>query len=131
MIAQEQIDRISELAKTDTDVAAMLKEYTVLAGSPYVDSYMTLYNHITEWNRQLAITKEMKQSAGKQAKEITKGKIDLLSNKDSESFEKAFKYFKSLMELHEALDTIRSKMTPDQQKEVESKKTQKNTSVAI
>jgi hypothetical protein len=125
MLTETQVKEIEALAKKNDAVAEMLSEWKRFTESPYADSYITLYNQLTDWNAQLEI-REINTPEGKRVV----GMIDIFSDKDSKEFDRAFKYFTDITKLLDILDAIRGKMTPSEQKEV-SERVAKNKSIAV
>lgn len=135
-ITEDQIAKLKELAKKNTDVAALLDFYQIVTESPYYDTYITLYSQIQDWNDQLTIKPEREiivdNDGIKETGKITPGKIDLFADKDSKEFERVFKYFSDIVGILDAMDAIRGKLTPEQQKDAaKDRRLTKNKGVAI
>lgn len=94
-----------------------LKKYTE---SPYVKTYLTIYNQLNSFNDQL----EIKQPVTVIAEDGTKknfhnGFIDLFAEKDDKSFDRTKWYFEKVLELNKNLDELRKLMSAEQKKELD------------
>lgn len=125
---------------TSPAVKALLQEWKFFMESPYAETYTTIRDQITDWNEQLKIKEdEVRQRVI--GNDITgnlitvawiPGRVDLFADKDTKDFERVFKYFDGAKSLVETLDAIRSKMTPEEQRDAQKdKRLANNTGVAI
>lgn len=110
------------------ELKVKLKKFTE---SPFVNTYITIKNQIDSFNEQLTISDEQVTRTYTITKNgvledhsstIEKGVIDLFADKDSKEFDRAWKYLNECVDLNKKLDELRTLMTPDQIKEVDSKK---------
>lgn len=91
---------------TDDEYIALLEiKLKAFEESPYVDSYMTIFHHISEFNTQLK-----------------NKKIDIFLDDDGPFFDRAWKYMSGLPDMHSKMDDIRLRMSPVQQKELDEEK---------
>lgn len=81
--------------------------------SPYAKTYMTLLKQIESFNEQLTIKKIVKKIEGENV-EMVQGFIDLFGDSNDKSFDKSWKFFGDAISLHETLDKLRAKMTPEE-----------------
>ena len=89
--------------------------------SPYVETYLTIHNQLSDFNKQLTITGQtVVNSEGVKEK---KGKIDLFADKDDKSFDRMKWYFDKILDLNKNLDELRKMMTPDEVEDIKSKVT--------
>ena len=110
-------EQIAELEKLKSPVAKEAAAFIrAILQSPYLDSYITLYNQVSDWNSQLVIRDEDVEGV-----KVTKGRIDIFSDKDSKEFDRTFKYFSDITGLLNCLDTLREKMTPEQVVDIRNK----------
>ena len=109
MIPEEKIAELEKLALKNEAVAELLEFYRTVTESPYLNSYNTIYNQILDINSQLNI------------EDGQDGKIDIFTDKDDKSFDRAWKYMLDLKLLLENLDFIRKMISPDKQKQVAHK----------
>ena len=139
MISEEAIRELEKLSKKNPLIKECFDELNRFLYSPYLESYMTLSNQIADFNEQLTLKPdEVKQRvvgedmAGNTiTMEWMPGKIDLFSDKDDKSFDRAWKYMLGVSSLHESLDKLRILMSPlDQEKARTMKKVGKNSGVA-
>jgi hypothetical protein len=79
--------------------------------SPHVNTYLTIYNQISDWNDQLEIREDERNEDG-----AAKGRIDLFSDAEGKSFDRAFKYIDKCDEFSAKLDNLRKMMNPEQEK---------------
>jgi len=111
MLDKETIDQCSKLAETHPAVNRLIEAYSMLADSPYKDSYLVIYDLIDNWQC------ELKENAGK---------VKLLQAEDK-SFDRAFKLATGMPDLISGLDSIRDKMTPEQKEDVDKKRKAKKS----
>ena len=93
--------------------------------SPYVKTYLTIYNQLADFNDQLTIT--TKQVNGET---VNLGRVDLFSETTDKSFDRIKWYFEHILELNKNLDELRKLMTPLEQKELNKQLELKNLGVA-
>lgn len=117
-MTEEQLIEIEKIGKKSEAVATMLSEWKFFSESPLVESYTSVRLLLEEWIQQI--------NDGRK-------KIDIFSEKDDKSFDRAKDLAKSgINDILISLDSIRSKMSPEQQKDIQKeKKLKKNEGVAI
>jgi hypothetical protein len=94
------------------------KELGMYKKTPYVKSYLTIYNQLEDFNDQLTLRRK-KDAEGK---EYILGRIDLFASKDDKSFDRTKWYFDKILELNKNLDELRKLMTPAEIKELTTAK---------
>lgn len=82
--------------------------------SPYLESYVTIYNQLKSFNEQLVIEISLDGTV--------KGKIDLFAEKEDKSFDRTKWYFENILDLNKTLDSLRKLMTPEEVKEIGERK---------
>ena len=102
------------LKHKDDSVKTLAKEYMHIMTSPYYDTYITMFNQLRNWNEQLKIGDEETIMVGSVEAKTQKGKIDLFADKDTKDFDRAFKYFSDVVSLCDALEKMKSKLTPEE-----------------
>lgn len=107
MISEDNIKECISVAKGNKAVKALLEDYMIYAESPLVDSYLMAYELIKSWRDEL---KDNKDS------------VRIMSAEDK-VFDRAFKVVDKLADMVDNLDRIRTKMTPEQIKDVEKMRT--------
>ena len=97
------------------ELEAKLKLYE---SSPYLDSYLTVYNQLKSFNEQLIIGSEV-TSVNEEGIRITekKGYVDLFAVSTDKSFDRTKWYFENILDLNKTLDALRKLMTPEEVKE--------------
>lgn len=85
--------------------------------SPIVSTYLTILKQVDSFNNQLNLKESEKILEDGSKITVQSGFIDLFSDKDDKSFDRAWKYLNEAELLIEQLDKLRKKMTPEQQKE--------------
>lgn len=118
MISAEHISELEKLAKKNEAVALLLEEWKSLNESPYIESYVSIKLLLNEWIKQI--------NNGRQD-------IDIFSEQSDKSFDRAIKLAtEGIDSILTSLDSIRSKMTPKEQEDLQKdKRLAKNMSVAI
>lgn len=111
MLDKEVVDQCNQLAQKHPAVKYLMEAYSILADSPYKDSYLIIYDLIDNWQS------ELKDNASK---------IKLLQAEDK-AFDRAFKLATTMPELIAGLDSIRDKMTPEQREDVDKKRKAKKS----
>lgn len=98
--------------------------------SPHLESYLTISEQLSSFNSQLKLGEE-KTTISDDGVKVTakKGFIDLFAEKDDKSFDRAKWYFQNILELNKTLDNLRKLMSPEDIKDLDSRKVAK-TSVA-
>lgn len=138
MISKEALDKLK--SQKDPLLKECYSEFIRLVESPYLESYITLYSQIEDFNEQLTIkSEETKQKvvgtdlAGNTITvDWTPGKIDLFADKEDKSFDRSWKYMLEVSSLLESLNKIRSLMSPEKQiKAEEMRKINKASGVAV
>lgn len=86
--------------------------------SPIVNTYLTILRQVNSFNEQLSLRESEKTMEDGQKVKVQEGFIDLFSDKDDKSFDRAWKYLNEAELLIEQLDKLRKKMTPEQQREL-------------
>jgi len=136
---EKEVQQIEHEIKGKETLEKLWKSWNEFYSSPYYETYITLYNQISDWNSQLTITegKSKKKiiNEGKDSEitiNVVPGRIDLFSDKDSKEFDRAFKYFSDILSLLDALDRIREKLSPKQKADTDKvKRLTKNKGVAV
>jgi len=111
MISKESLEACSKIAQAHPDVQRLLDAYMILAESPYLDSYMVVYDLIESWQSEL---------------KINGNKVRLL-NAEDKAFDRAFKLSTSMSDLIAGLDNIRDKMSPEQKEDADKKRKAKKS----
>lgn len=111
MLNKETVDECGKIAKSHPAVARLLDAYNIMANSPYLDSYMVVYDLIEGWQS------ELKENSSK---------VKLLAAEDK-AFDRAFKLSTSMPDLIAGLDSIRDKMTPEQKEDADKKRKAKKS----
>lgn len=103
----------------EISVRELAKEYLAILSSPHYDTYQIVKDQIHDWNEQLKVKKGEKKF-DKKGKEVgIKGRIDIFADADNKDFDRALKYFSEITHLHEVLDKLRSRFTPEENKKAE------------
>lgn len=119
MITPEQLTEIRHKVEGDTLLQKLLSEYESIMASEVLETYITLRGQLRDWNSQLKI-------------EGKNGRINLFADKDTKEFDRVFKYFTEIETLTSALEKLRSRLTPQEQKDVEKiRKVEKVSGVAM
>lgn len=118
MITPEQIKEIEKLSAKHESVGLIYEEWKNLNESPYIESYVSIKLLLNEWIRQI---------------DEGRSKIDIFSESSDKTFDRAIKLAtEGVSDILTSLDTIRQKMTPEEQKDLQKdKRLSKNMSVAI
>lgn len=111
MISKEVLQECAKIAHGHPSVAKLLEAYNFLSSSPYVESYMVVYDLIESWQT------ELKENGHK---------IKLL-NAEDKAFDRAFKLSTNMQELIAGLDAIRDKMSPEQKEDADKKRKAKKS----
>lgn len=102
--------------------------------SPVCSQYLMLLNQLEDIAGQLVLREEEveveMEKGGMQKVKIMKGRIDIFSSKDEKEFERAIKYFSELPKILDTLESLRKRMTPEEQKEIEKALIHKNLPLA-
>lgn len=92
---------------TDKERIKQLEELLlVYEKSPYLGGYLAVLKQVTQWNNELSM-KPIKLSA--------------VEDDDMKAFDKAMKFLEKQEQLYKTLDFLRSKMTEEEKKEVDTK----------
>lgn len=129
MISEEILKDLEKLSIKHESVKALLEEWKYFIESPYAETYRTIKEQIKDWNEQLKIKPEelRKRVIGEDqdgkviAVDWTPGKVDLFGDKDNKEFERVFKYFCDVDLMLKTLESIRSKMSPEEIEDVLNK----------
>jgi hypothetical protein len=111
MLPKETMEECVKIARTHPAVARLIDAYNIMANSPYLDSYMVVYDLIEGWQG------ELKEHSSK---------IKLL-NAEDKAFDRAFKLSTSMPDLIAGLDSIRDKMSPEQKEDADKKRKAKKS----
>jgi hypothetical protein len=103
----------------------------VYENSPIVESYVTIYNQVRSFNKQLQLGKE-ETTISEDGIEVfvQSGFVDLFADKEDKSFDRTKWYFENILDLNKTLDELRKLMTPEQQKEANEKVKHDNLGIA-
>jgi len=112
LLTEEELARIKEMP-FNAELDKMIKLYEFFAISPVVESYITLYNQISDINEQLTIREVEVEIEGKMKKKVL-GRIDI-TDSEEKGFERILKYFDKIVDYVDALDKLRLRMLPQQQ----------------
>ena len=94
-------------------IASLEGELKKFKESPYVNSFLSCYRTIENWNRQLS-----------------ENEIDIFNVEDKAKFDMAHKYLTEQKPYIEQLEYLRKLMTPEQQKELAEKVKYENLGMA-
>jgi len=111
MIERDILKECASIADRYPCIRKLLDSYIILSESPYVDSYMVVYDLISSWQSEL---------------KANGSKVQLLRAEDK-AFDRAFKLSTSMPDLISGLDNIRAKMTPEQKEDSEKKRRAKKS----
>jgi len=94
----------------------MIMGYELFANSPYLDSYLTMYNQVSDINSQLKIDPNDLNEYGDPINRIS------IRRSDEKTFERGHKYLLLLPELIEKMDKLRRMISPAKVEDVERQK---------
>lgn len=94
----------------------LIMGYELFANSPYLDSYLTMYNQVSDINSQLKIDPNDLNEYGDPINRIS------IRRSDEKTFERGHKYLLLLPELIEKMDKLRRMISPAKVEDVERQK---------
>ena len=132
MVSQEALEKLSKHKDPLLQECYSALEKIII--SPYLDTYLTIYNQVQDFNEQLKINGEEKtivSEDGVETHSAVVGRVDLFGDKDEKEFDRVWKYMTGAPELLMSLEKLRNLMLPADQKKVSDlKKSQKVSGVA-